>query len=195
MENGERWLLDDFSWDLTELRFRGHSFDVDHWKRYVILFIPACLVFYVLSFGPALVLVRKSDLSKSKLDAIYRPFLTPGLLRRVIVPYARLWSPYGVPFASWKAPYTQKEVGAFLQPGIPQEMILQRFGQPFSSDRSGAFDGAGRPVDEILHYYFYTPNSGGTYGESVFGGFQASIKDGKLVGWSSIYVDGSSVME
>lgn len=144
--------------------------DMNDWKRYAALLLPACLVFYALSFGPALQLFLKGDLSKRKLDAIYRPFLVPGWSRRVILPYARLWSSWGVPFVSWKAPYTEKEVGAFLKPGTSRVAILQRFGQPFHVERDPVFDGGGKPYDEVLEYDF--PDFGhGTYGENAFAGF------------------------
>lgn len=164
--------------------------DMNSWKRFAIFFLPACLAVYALSFGPALRLFFKSDLTKRKLDAIYRPFLVPGLPRSIILPYARLWAPYGVPFASWKAPYTEEEVGAFLKPGTPREAITKRFGQPMSVQRDPTFEDGSKPFDEILYFIFLTTQGHATYGETVFGGFQVNLKDGKVVGWSPISISG-----
>jgi len=161
---------------------------MNSWKRFAIFFLPACLAVYALSFGPALRLFFRSDLSKGKLDAIYRPFLVPGLPRDIILPYARLWAPYGVPFASWKAPFTEEEVGAFLKPGTPREAILNHFGKPISVERNPVFEDGSKSVDEILEYIFLTTQWQGTYGETVFGGLQVDLKNGKIVGWSPITV-------
>jgi hypothetical protein len=84
--------------------------------------------------------------------------------------------------------YTEEDVRAFVVPGTPREAIIQRFGQPFSTEKDPKFEDGSHPADEILYFNLPLPNPPKEE-QWVFSGFQVWLKGGKAVKWMASHRD------
>ena len=85
--------------------------------------------------------------------------------------------------ARTSTPYTEAEVREFVKPGMPREAIIKRFGEATHVEKNPRFEDGSHHVDEIIHYFLPIQDWNRNTGNHRFTGFQAGLKQGKVVDW------------